>query len=309
MEPLKKANEILEYFEGRREFAAQHLSGLSGEEGLCFALSGLAIEGGSFEFEGVAKLRPVQNPPGEIELAKALMDKSFLSPVARHMPPVTYELAVYRSASRDQQHLMNLGWWITGAMRCRSLTDVLVPVVSSVSWDGIAAVEADTCSVWLLEDVPSARRFGDSIVVSQEDLRWVHENLITWIDLLERPAFRLAVDSLTTHHQQANLRMTAAALWAGFEALFSISSELRFRLSALVASYLEPRGASRVILYKRMKTLYDYRSRAVHGAATSDSLLQSHIIETRGILSRLLCRMVEAKLLPSTEQFEEYLFT
>lgn len=309
MESLKKARGLLEHFEGRREFAEQHLSGLSGEEGLCFALSGLAIEGGSFEFEGVAKLRPVIRPPGEIELANALKDKSLLSAVARHMPAVSYELAVLKSVSNDPQDLMNLGWWITSAMRCRSLTDVLVPVVSSVSWDGIAAIEANTCDVWLLEDVPAARRFGDLIVASQADLKWVHDHLTSWIDLLERPAFRLAVDSLTTHHQQANLRMTAAALWAGFEALFSINSELRFRLSALVASYLEPRGTSRVTLYKRIKTLYDYRSKAVHGAATSESLLQSHIVETRGILSRLLCRMVEAKLLPSTEQFEDYLFT
>ena len=163
--------------------------------------------------------------------------------------------------------------------------------------------------MWLLEDVPAARRFGDAIVVSQVDLKWVSVHLTAWIDLLERPAFRLAVDSLTTHHQQANLRMAAASLWAGFEALFGVNSELRFRLSALAASYLEPRGTSRVNLYKRIKTLYDYRSKAVHGGATSDMQLQSHIIEVRGILSRLLCRMVEAKLLPSTEQFEEYLFS
>ncbi|WP_223259928.1 HEPN domain-containing protein, partial [Ralstonia pseudosolanacearum] len=106
-----------------------------------------------------------------------------------------------------------------------------------------------------------------------------------------------------------NLRMSAAALWAGFEALFGINAELRFRLAALAAAYLEERGPNRLALYRRVKTLYDYRSKAVHGAATSDKQLASHILEVRGLLSRLMCRATQAGVLPSTDDFEELLFT
>ena len=103
--------------------------------------------------------------------------------------------------------------------------------------------------------------------------------------------------------------MAAAALWAGFEALFGISSELRFRLSLLAAAYLEERGPERLALYRRIKKLYDYRSKAVHGGATSDDLLTGHVIEVRRLLSRLMCRMTEAGIMPTTEEYEELLLS
>ncbi|ORC44424.1 hypothetical protein B2G74_33330 [Burkholderia sp. A27] len=309
MENLINAAEgLLSHFHQRKEKARERIAALAATPELCFALSGLMLHGDPYEFTGIATLREVWQPPGEIELAGALKNKGLMSAVARHMPGVTHELAVLHSASNDPQGLLNLGWWIISALRCRSLADLLVPAVASVSWDAIPAVERDSCEVQLLEDVPAARRLGEVVVVSRDVLDWVHKHLLAWIELLERPAFRLAVDSLTTHHQQANLRMSAAALWAGFEGLFAVNSELRFRLAALAASFLEERGPGRVALYRRIKTLYDYRSRVVHGAATTGALLEEHIIEVRGLLSRLMCRMTEAGALPSVDDFEERLF-
>nr|WP_227739800.1 HEPN domain-containing protein [Burkholderia cenocepacia] len=300
--------DVLTHFKRRKKKAQERLAALEGTPELCFALSGLVLHGGPYEFPGVATLRAVQQPPGEIELAGALKNKGLMSAIARHMPAVTHELAVLQSALNDPQERLNMGWWIISALRCRSLADLLVPAVANVSWDAIPAVDSDSCEAQLLEDVPAARRLGQVVVVSRDALDWVHKHLTAWIGILERPAFRLAVDSVTTHHQQANLRMSAAALWAGFESLFGISSELRFRLAALSASFLEDRGPARLALYRRIKALYDYRSKAVHGAATTDALLAAHIIEVRGLLSRLMCRMTEAGTLPSIDDFEERLF-
>jgi len=170
-------------------------------------------------------------------------------------------------------------------------------------------MEADACEVQLLEDVPAARRLDSRAMLSVEALDWVNAQLKHWINLLEQPAFRLAVDAMTTHHHHANLRMSAAALWSGFEALFGVSSELRFRLALLAAAYLEDRGATRVSLYRRIKKLYDYRSKAVHGGATTDEMLVEHIVEVRHLLSRLLCRMTERCHQPSTDEFEVLLLS
>lgn len=305
---IKAAEGLGQHFQQRKDMARAHLEALGGVAEHCFALSGLSLVAGPYVFSGIATLREVQRPPGEIELAGALRNKGLMSAIARHMPGVTHELAVPRDVPGDPQQPFNLGWWIISAIRCRTLADLLVPAVASVSWDAIPAVEAGMCEVQLLEDVPAARRMGQVVAVSSESLDWVHLHLAAWIDLLERPAFRLAVDSLTTHHQQANLRMSAASLWAGFEALFGISSELRFRLSALAASYLEEMGPGRLALYRRIKTLYDYRSKAVHGAAITDAQLEEHIVEVRSLLSRLMCQMTEAGAFPSTEDFEARLF-
>lgn len=306
---IKPAKDLVQHFQQRKNKAKAHLETLGGIGEYCFALSGLSLNSGTYVFAGIATLRAVQQSPGEIELAGALRNKGIMSAVARHMPGVTHELAVLKDVPSDWQQAFNLGWWIISAIRCRTLADLLVPAVANVSWDAIPAVQAGSCEVQLLEDVPNARRIGAVVTVSSESLDWIQQHLKAWIDLMERPAFRLAVDSLTTHHQQANLRMSAASLWAGFEALFGISSELRFRLSALAASYLEDPGPRRLALYRRIKTLYDYRSKAVHGSATTDALLEDHILEVREILSRLMCRMTETGAFPSSDDFEVRLFT
>lgn len=301
--------DVLEHFRQRKDSAKERLAKLGGAPELCFAVSGLSVECDKYDFSRVAVLRRVEAPPGEIELAQALHRKSLLSAVARHMHSVTHELAVACDGEIFDQSNMNLGWWIISALRTRSQVDILVPAVADVSWDVIPAVEADACRIQLLEDVPAARRLDVRTAVSVDALDWVNAQLKSWINLLERPAFRLAVDAMTTHHHHANLRMSAAALWSGFEALFGINSELRFRLASLAAAYLEDRGPERVSLYRRIKKLYDYRSKAVHGGATTDEMLVDHIIEVRCLLSRLLCRMTEQCCQPSIDEFEVLLLS
>lgn len=305
----EKFSGLLHHLQSRKAYAASRMSNLSDQTELCFALSGLTFRDGPYVFQKIGELREVIHPPGEIELAAALRNKALLSAVARHMPAVTHELALQCSEPKFAQANLDIGWWIVSALRCRTLTEILVPAVASASWDVIPAVQADSCEIQLLEDVPAARQLSPRIEIPVASLDWVQANLERWINLLELPAFRLATDSLTTHHQHANLRMAAAALWAGFEALFGVSSELRFRLALLAAAYLEERGPERLALYRRIKKLYDYRSKAVHGGATSDDLLTEHVIEVRRLLSRLMCRMTEAGTLPTTDEYEDLLLS
>src|SRR5215211_5996085 len=103
--------------------------------------------------------------------------------------------------------------------------------------------------------------------------------------MLEVPKFRLAVEALTTHQHLVSLRMMAASLWSGIEALLGIQAELRFRITLSIASILEPRGEQRSARYRRVKKLYDIRSKAVHGITLSENELISHVAETRKLLS------------------------
>ncbi|CAH5124593.1 hypothetical protein AI2839V1_0922 [Enterobacter cloacae] len=304
-----KLLELIDYFKSRKDFANNRIDYLAGKHEICFALSGLTFRDGPYVFHEIGELREVLHPPGEVELAGALQNKSLLSPIARHMSAVTHELALQCTEPKLQQTELNIGWWILSALRCRTLIDLLVPAVANVSWDVFPAMQPNSCEVQLLEDVPAARRISPVKELSLESLDWVQQYLENWISLLESPAFRLAVDSLTTHNQHANLRMTAAALWAGFEALFGINSELRFRLALMTAAYLEERGQKRLEAYRRVKKLYDYRSKAVHGGATTDNHLIEHIVEVRELLSRLVCRITEQGVMPAVEDYEERLLT
>lgn len=304
---LTELRSLAEHFLDRKTRAKERLSGHVDNQ-LCFAVLGLRLHADEYQINEFAVLRKVVEPPGEVELASALQDKSLLSAVARYSSSIDYELAVSRSFSHQEQAVLNLSWWIVSSLRCKSRVDILVPAVSDSSWSTINGREDNSCHIYLLEDIPQARRFGEPVVVTADDLKWVGDNLTTWANLLENPSFRLAVESLTTHQQHANLRMATAALWAGFEALFAISAELRFRLATFAASYLEERGEKRHVLYSQIKKLYDYRSKAVHGAPTSDQELEEHILEIRSLLSRLVCRMAEVGSVPTVQDYEKHLF-
>jgi hypothetical protein len=108
---------------------------------------------------------------------------------------------------------------------------------------------------------------------------------------------------------ESSVRMSAASLWAGFEALLGVTAELRFRISALLATYLRPPGAERLSLFRRLKKLYDVRSMIVHGAPVKDKAVVAHIQEVRGVLSELLCRITEGGRCPTGDEWEEALFS
>jgi hypothetical protein len=57
------------------------------------------------------------------------------------------------------------------------------------------------------------------------------------------------------------------AVWGALERLFSPSHvELSFRVSANIAAYLELPGRGRYACFKKIKGLYEIRSKAAHGA-------------------------------------------
>ncbi len=181
------------------------------------------------------------------------------------------------------QKALNLGWWIVSALRVRTCAEMLVVGVSDHSWSTIAAIENRTCHIQLLEDYPKAHKFERTRIITNEDVAWVATYLVPFVQLLEKTDFRLAVDSFCLHNQLANRRAAATILWSGIEALFHINTELRFRLAACIAATLEDRGAGRTDCYRRIKRLYDFRSRLVHGADAADVAVVEHIVEVRKI--------------------------
>lgn len=306
-ERLDELSRLGDHFEARRLRAVERLASTERTERWYFALLGLDMEIPEYHLGDTVTLRAVAEPPGEVELAAALTEKGLFSAIGRYSHSVQHELCVDRSFGSKDQGAFNLAWWFLSALRVRTLADFLVPAVADHSWSTIAAVTDGSCHVQLLEDVPRARRFGDAPRISKADLDWTETSLIAFAEHLEVPRFRLAVDALTTHQHEASLRMTAASLWVGVEALFGINSELRFRLAALAASFLESRGPQRVGRYRAVKAL-DVRSRAVHGGAIEGAALAHHISEVRVLLSSLICKMVDAKHVPAENEWEQVLF-
>ncbi len=297
----------LEHFAAREVRAKERAADVQGSW-WCFGLVGLAADFDEREVLPGVVLRKVVEPPGEIELARAMKAAGLFSSIARYSHMLSFELAVEDKSKRGSERTFTYAWWITSALRVCSLCDFLVPVVADRPWGTVAAVRDNSCHIQLLEDTPKAFRLQEGRKVSHDDIEWIVHNLLSFAKLLDHPSFRTAVEALTTHHQHASLRMATAALWAGLEAVLQIESELRFRVSAYVACLLEPFGPDRLALFRHTRKLYDLRSKAVHGAALQDAVLRKHVVEIRELLARVIRTITEGGKFPEPEQLDERVF-
>jgi hypothetical protein len=270
-----------------------------------FAIVGLDCDATVIDLEGLATLRKVVEPPGEIFLAGALENPSAFGAIGRYSSQIKHELAVSRNfAGDDSQAVWNFAWWIMSGLRVKTLAEFLVPATADCSWSVIAGIDDHTCKAKLLEDVPQTRGLAEPVKIIEEDLRWAFKKALIMGDLLEVPRFRLAVEALTTHQHLLSTRMMAASIWSGIEALMDISQELTFRLALSVASLLVPRGEQRYDRYRQIKKLYEVRSKAVHGGELNDDAIRQHIIQSRKLLSDLICHMLDARKVMSREEIE-----
>lgn|GEM_PF-1195006 len=262
----------------------------------------------TFEAIGVT-FRNVELSPMIEELSDALQDKNQISHVWGYTAIISHELFV--EGKQDDFNFLGgfLAYYLIAALRAISGVDFIVPMASNYSWSCVPAAPKDSMIVVMLEDHPKARLYDGSTNFTQDSFEWVNNNIHHFYHLItDHPQFQIAVDTLIAYNQHANDRMCVAALWAGIEAVLGIGQELSFRLSAYIAAYLEPFGEERLLLYKKIKKMYSFRSKAVHGAAIKENIINDHVVETKMILRRLLINITQNNKLPTADDFEALLF-
>lgn len=302
-----KVSELLRPIKERRDRARKRIDEEQQGDALFFAVLGTNADQETLHIGDCSSFRRVYDPPGEIELAGAMSNKQLLSSVARYSSAICLELRVNRERFPDPERASTYAWWVITALRIRTSSGILVPLVANCSWSCIAGVPENSCEISLIEDVPLAHRFGEARSIGQSDAKWIEVHIGSLRDLLEDAKFRMAVDSATEYHLQRSLRMSVAHLWAGIEALLSISSELRFRISAYIAAFVAAPGPQRLRVFKRVRMLYDFRSKAVHGALLDDDELRRHASEVNVLLSEILIKCIETGKVPSSEDWDRML--
>ncbi len=140
-----------------------------------------------------------------------------------------------------------------------------------------------------------------------ESLEWVRNHWEITQKLVDSSSeFALASDSIDQGQFIQNTALTLVSLWGALEALFSpSSSELRFRVSALIASFLEPPGTGRRERQKKIAKLYDERSKAAHGRPKHS---QRHLLDTFNLLREVLCKVIELGSVPTSDRLDSMLF-
>lgn len=180
-------------------------------------------------------------------------------------------------------------------------------LISSVSFASKAEFNDRDPEVSLWETNRVLVLKGANDELSQSMFGWIAENLERCIVLIYKHyELKLAVSSLDEVNFQQSLPMSLVLLWGALEAIFTKDKvELRFRVSIMVASYLEPDdGDKAYLLYKKIAKLYNERSKAAHG---DNSVNQEILLQTYDLLYKSVEKMFEQNSVPTKENLERSL--
>lgn len=223
---------------------------------------------------------------------------------------ITAELFIPRGASSNiGEDPFFLIRWVVSLLRIWSAPTVSVPVISNKRFSVALRTEDDEALILPFETqtrgIYLETEGGRSI--SSDRLSWVRDSWRSGVRLAnEHKEFRLAVEALEQAHFVHDWALGVLLIWAALEGLFSPSrSELRFRVSALISSFLEPPGTHRRLLHNRLTKLYDARSVAAHERSSVDRQV---LLESMELLRRLIIKMISDSHVPSKDELEACLF-
>jgi hypothetical protein len=203
---------------------------------------------------------------------------------------------------------VNTVWWLVALIRLKASNLATVPVIANKPFADIPLSEEEPY-FWSIEMKPSRLVPVEkpSKAIDELDLNWIGNHWFSGGKLMnENDDFNLAFQAIDGCIWSHSSSLALVSLWGALERLFSPSHfELSFRVSATIASYLEAPGEERLACYRRIKKLYDARSKAAHGSQLDES---KALFETYALLKRALIKMMEEKHVPTREQLESRLF-
>lgn len=203
---------------------------------------------------------------------------------------------------------LNTTWLIAALTRLTASPLVQVSVISDQDF---AAIPDSKKEPLLLPVEVSRRRLlpveSPSNVLDANGLAWVRDH---WFDagklLSQSEDFSTAFQAFDATTMAPSVSVAMMTLWGSIEQIFSPAKhELKFRVSALLASYLEPPGPERLATQKRIAKLYDKRSEVAHSAASGNT---SAFRDTYAIMARALIKMIEQRHVPTRDDLERLLF-
>jgi hypothetical protein len=219
---------------------------------------------------------------------------------------LTAELTVPSETAARFESANAIAWAVVFALRMRVTPNTALSAVSNVPFTANCQTASDA---WIQPVEVEARTFPlfTSGTLGPNDAQWIAAHWPTVLKLIKESAeFALAVDALTVGPFVHRSALTLVALWAALEALFSPStSELRFRVSSLIAAYLEPPGAARRQRATEVGKLYDKRSAAAHGKPRHET---TDVVETFILLCVVVIKILDEGRVPSKVELEQRLF-
>lgn len=131
--------------------------------------------------------------------------------------------------------------------------------------------------------------------------------LPNFIQLLKIERFQIAASIAATVYVHPRTSIQVTSIFSAIEALLDVEQELKFRIALSISKLLAKDPVDRVALYRKMKKLYDIRSKCVHGGKLSKDSATTCRDDSLEILRQLIIVFAEKNELPSKEDLEEML--
>jgi len=221
---------------------------------------------------------------------------------------ITAQLTIPATAGEDFKSRFEIARLIVFLVRLWSDPAIMMVALSNMPFSKIA--EAADAAAYIVQIEHRPRAFALELVDDSRtiaSLGWVNEHAHSALKLTRESAeFRLAAHAMDVGQFVEDTALTLISLWGALEAIFSPStSELRFRVSALISSYLNPPGPKRLADQKQIADLYDKRSAAAHGKSKHDG---DDLVRTFELLRKVLIRIIRDGEIPTKQYLENKLF-
>ncbi len=199
---------------------------------------------------------------------------------------------------------LNSVWWFVALLRFRASHTVVCPVISDTAFSAAADCEHEPHFIPMEADPTRLQLAVKPSILLEKDLDWIRQRWRAAGALMRQSQqFATLFQAFDQSLFVKNPSLALLLLWGALETIFSPArSELRFRISANIAAYLELPGAQRLELQKNVAKLYDARSDAAHTTSSRDP---EALHQTYALTSRVLERIIERGGVPSRDDLDQ----
>ena len=199
--------------------------------------------------------------------------------------------------------------WLLALLRLGTKPSIVCPVISNIAFADAEVASENEVQIIPFEVMPRQIQLESPSgqTVEETELEWVRDNRRNAETLVnESKELYIAIQAHDQIQFMNDTSLALLSLWAALEDLFSpAKSELRFRISATIAAFMENPGKERLALQKRVAKLYDARSRAAHGRSNLDIKV---FLDTLDLLRQAIVKMIRDNHVPTREELEARLF-
>ena len=196
---------------------------------------------------------------------------------------------------------------LVGLIRMSVRPQICAPVISRVSFSKAKDSPNFTISCHEVYERHTPLKMESQEKVSEADFDWLRFHLKGILLLTStNPILRGAIEVITDIQFIKHRGLATVSIWAALESIFKIDAEIRHRVSAYIATFLEKHGDERFKLYQRCLELYKSRCLAAHQGRETHL---DHLLESILILRRVIIRIVEVGKMPESKFIEKDIFT